>query len=190
MLRKTSFLLLIITVLGIITSCNDVDNERQLKDGDTIFFPDTAAFIREWKIVEHQMRADLFARDSMYNQLPFDTLELTYSMCDCPDWVDRTKGDIECKECTDFYIEPADSTLELPGEIYTSATTVRFYGVVIPGMNLPNGRKFTVPNPPSWTVFRYYGYEILRPYKIWAPRPKIWDELEDAVEVPLTVTIQ
>ena len=181
-MRVIYFMLPVVAIF--LVSCG---GETQLKDGDTIFFPDTAAFIRDWNIEEQQMRADLFTKDSLYNQLPFDTIELTYSMCDCPDWIDRTKGDIDCKECTDFYIESADTSLTLPDAIFVSgATTVRFYGVMLPGMNLPQGRSFYTSDPVEWTVFRYYGYEILRPYTIWGPQYKEFQAPGDT----LTGTVQ
>lgn len=175
---------LLITILS--SSCGE---EKSLKDGDTIFFPDTTAFIRNWSMNEKQMRADIFAADSMYNQLPLDTFQLTYSMCDCPDWIDRTKGDINCIECTDFYIEPADSSLELPWEFGVSGNTVQFYGVLIPGYNLPHGREFTVPDPPEWSVIRYYGFEVVRPYVLWGPQMKEFQEPGDTLSHSVQVTI-
>lgn len=164
MKTKVNQFILFLTLF--LVSCG---NDVQLKDGDTASLPDTTAFKNSWKMEEHQMLNELFTADTFYNPLGLDTFELTYSMCDCPDWIDRTKGDIDCKECTDFYIEPADSSLKLPGDFHVSGNTVRFYGVIIPAKVLPAGREFTVPNPPPWTVIRYYGYEVIRPYNIWGP---------------------
>jgi hypothetical protein len=178
----------------IFASCgNESSENNQLKDGDIIWYPDTVAFKEAWQMEEKQMRDDLFAADTMYNQLGLDTFELTYRMClECPDWIDFSKLELDCKECSDFYIEPADPSLKIPEElfIYEWVNTVRFYGVRVPEMGIPSSKKFSYLHATPWTIVKYYGYEVIRPYKIWAPRPKIFDEIEDTVEVPLTVTIQ
>ncbi|HTF06186.1 MAG TPA: hypothetical protein VK826_19280 [Bacteroidia bacterium] len=165
-------------------------NAKQYTDGDTVFFPDTTAFKQSWKMEEHKMLNELFAADSLYNQLELDTFDLYYSNCDCPDWIDRSKEGLGCKECSDFYVEPADPTLELPWEFHVSGNTVRYHGVLIPGYNLPQGRKFTVPNPPAWTVLRYYGYEVIQPYKIWGPTMRKFQGPGDTLESTVTLTIK
>lgn len=177
-------------LLGTILLLSSCGSETQLKDGDTIFFPDTTAFKNSWKMEERAMMNDLFEKETFYNQLGLDTFELSYSMCDCPDWIDRSKVHLDCKECSDFYIEAATSSLELPSNFHTSGNTVRFYGVLIPGKNLPQHREFTVPDPPAWTVIRYYGYEVVRPYQIWGPKMKEFQEPSDTLEYTLRLTIQ
>ena len=184
---KTRLNLLIIpTFLLLITSCG---NDVNYNPGDTISIPDTNAFKKTWKMEEKKMLSDLFTRDTFYNQLGLDTFELSYSMCDCPDWIDRSKLGLDCKECSDFYVEPADPSLEFPLEFFVSGNTVRFYGVRIPGFGLPAGRKFTVPDPPAWTVIRYYGYEVIRPYKIWGPEMKEFQEPDDTLESNVILTV-
>lgn len=175
-----------------ISSCgvnNESNGNAGLKDGDTIFFPDTTAFIASWKMNEKQMLSDLFAKDSAYNQLGLDTFELSYSPCDCPDWIDLKKVHLDCKECSDFYTDPADNSLKFPNEFLVHGNTVRFFGVRIPEMGLPEHREFEDPHPPKWTVIRYYGYEVVRPYKIWGPRPRIYSQLNDTVDLPMELTI-
>jgi hypothetical protein len=158
-------------------------------DGDTIFFPDTAGFKRAWNMTEQQMSDELFIADVSYNQLELDTFELTYTPCDCPDWIDQSKLHLECKECSDFYVDPAAPPLLLPEEFLVSGNTVRFYGVRIPGMNLPAQREFKTSDPPAWTVIRYYGYEVIRPYKIRGPQMKIFSAEGDTLRPELTLTI-
>lgn len=179
----------IAALLAAFTLLSCGEDKPALKNGDTVFFPDTAAFISSWKMEEHKMLSELFAADTFYNQLGLDTFGLTYSNCDCPDWIDKTKGDIDCKECTDFYIEPADPSLMLPDAFGVSGNTVIFYGVRIPGMNLPAGRQFTVPDPPAWTVIHYYGYTVTRPYKVHGPEMQIFQS-GDTVSYPVEVRIR
>lgn len=178
----------IVILFGVLltTSCSDT---KSLKNGDTIFFPDTAAFIRHWKMNETAMMSGLMIADSAYKELELDTFELTYGMCDCPDWHDYTKGDIDCRECTEFYVEPADAGLQFPSEFFVSGNTVRFYGKLIPGFNLPQNREFTTPNPEPWTVIRYYGYEVVRPYKVWGPKMKEFQEPADTLTYSVVVPI-
>lgn len=176
-----SFLLVLIQACG--------ETSPQLKTGDTIFFPDTAAFIHQWKMTEAVMMDDLVKADSAYRELELDTFELTYGMCDCPDWHDYTKGDIDCRECTEFYVEPADAGLEFPSEFFVSGNTVRFYGKLIPGFNLPQNRTFTNPDPEPWTVIRYYGYEVVRPYKVSGPKMKEFQEPADTLTYNVVVPI-
>lgn len=184
---KTRIQLIIsFALLVLLSSCG---SESQLENGDTISFPDTAAFRQSWKMNEQQMLTELFANDTFYNQLGLDTLELTYTPCDCPDWIDRSKLELDCKECSDFYTEAADPSLVFPSAFLVSGNTVRFYGVRIPGMNLPAGREFTTPNPPAWTVFRYYGYEVLRPYKVWGPNMKQFQAPSDTVVYSVVLSI-
>ena len=136
------------------------------------------------------MRSDLFAADSSYNQLGLDTFELTYMQCDCPDWYDASTLYLNCKECSEFYVEPADPMLAFPQPFLVSRNIVRFYGVRIPGLNLPANRKFNEPNPPAATVFRYYGYEVLRPYKIWGSQMKRFLDPADTIMEDVKLTIR
>lgn len=183
----TQFILLIIVVT--LASC--ANDPKQLKDGDTIFYPDTVAFKESWKMEEKVMREDLFVADTFYNALGLDTFELSYWPCDCPDWIDLAKVHLDCKECSDFYIEPADLSLKFPDEFIVHDNTVRFYGVRIPEMGLPKYKEFPSQGQrPMWTIIKYYGYEVVRPYKVWTPRPVFYDELNDTIDVPLVVTFQ
>ena len=134
------------------------------------------------------MQSESFARDSFYNQLGLDTFELTYTPCDCPDWIDVSKLSLECKECSDFYVDPNDGYLMLPNEFFVAGNVVRFFGVRVPGMNLPLTKEFMLPDPLAWTVIHYYGYEVRRPYKVWGHSMKQYQN-GDTIAVPVAVTI-
>jgi hypothetical protein len=185
MLRISLLSAFIITLS--LTSCSD--STHDYKNGDTIFFPDTTAFLRSWKMNEKVFRDEVYIADAAYQELPLDTLELTYGMCDCPDWHDYTKGDIDCRECTEFYIEAADASLQLPDAFLVNGNTVRFYGVLIPGFNLPQNRAFTTPDPEPWTVLRYYGYEVVKPYKVWGSALKEFQESGDTLSRKVIVQV-
>lgn len=174
--------------LLILQSCGN--GTKQYKDGDTVFFPDTTAFLRAWEMREKVFLDEVYIADAAYNQLPLDTFVLTYGMCDCPDWHDHTKGDIDCRECTEFYIEPADASLQFPGDFHVGGNTVHFYGILIPGFNLPQGRQFTIPNPEPWSVVRYYGYEVVRPYKVWGPKWRMFQAEGDTLSISTEVNVR
>jgi hypothetical protein len=179
-----------ITLLTVVLICNSCSGPTAPhKNGDTIFFPDTTAFIQSWKMNEKQMRGDLFTADTTCNQLGLDTFELTYRPCECPDWIDMNKVALDCKECSDFYVDPADPSLVFPDAFLVHGNTVRFFGVRIPEMGLPVHREFENSNPPKWTVIKYYGYEVVRPYRVWGPRPRFYDQLNDSIDTPLELTI-
>ncbi len=158
----------------LILSCG---TEPQLKDGDTVFFPDTIAFKQEWKMEEQQMLTEVFAADTSYNQLGLDTIDLTFKFSSGPDWIDTSKLALDCKECSEFYTEPAVYSLMFPTAFLYDGNTVRFYGVRIPGVNVPAGREFS---PPS-AVFRYYGYDVIGTFKVWGPTMSITQN-QDTVE--------
>jgi hypothetical protein len=185
---KSGINLFIASILLVtVSSCG---TDAQFKNGDTVFFPDTTVFLRSWQMNEKVFLDETYIADAAYHDLPLDTFELTYGMCDCPDWHDYTKGDIDCRECTEFYIEPADPSLQLPESFHVNGNTVRFYGVLIPGFNLPQGRQFTTPDPEPWTVVRYYGYEVLHPYKVWGPQWKMFQAEGDTLSISTTPVIQ
>jgi hypothetical protein len=165
-LMKTSLTLFIVTLQVVLFSSCGSD---QANSGDKNSLSDTTAFKQSWKMQESIMLNELFAADTFYNQLGLDTFELTYTPCDCPDWIDVAKLPLDCKECSDFYVDPADHSLALPEEFMVAGNVVRYYAVRIPGMNLPSTKKFQRSDPPAWTVVRYYGYQIIRPYKIMGP---------------------
>jgi hypothetical protein len=80
--------------------------------------------------------------------------------------------------------------MKFPDDFLVNGNTVRFFGVRIPEMGLPQFRDFGGPHPPMWTIIKYYGYEVIGHYKVWAPHPEVHDELNGTIQVPLVVTIQ
>jgi hypothetical protein len=75
-----------------------------------------------------------------------------------------TAADTNC-----YYIEPASPELEVPWRVCVTGTKIKFIGRAYTDMRYPANAKFIDPNPPKGKVFRYYGYEIIKPYKIWGP---------------------
>ncbi|MCA6361691.1 MAG: hypothetical protein IM638_01520 [Bacteroidetes bacterium] len=51
---------------------------------------------------------------------------------------------------------------------------------------LPKNGDFTVPNPPKGKVFRYYSYEIIRPYSVWGP--EVFSEVDPETGDSLSAT--
>jgi hypothetical protein len=190
MRRFANMQMLLVAAVLLLQSCSDGSPDTATEDGDTIFYPDTVAFRQNWKLQQNVMREDLFTADTFYNQLGLDTFELTYTPCDCPDWIDQSKAELECKECSDFYVDPADVSLNIPENLFVNGNRIIFYGVRIPEMNIPANKKFTTPNPPRWTVIRYYGYKVTQPYKIWGPPMKVFRLPDDTIEIPVTLLMQ
>lgn len=116
-----------------------------------------------------------------------DTLELTYyfGFCDCQNWVlsevhDRAKNEYSDLDELDprgqiqfnldehgFYLEPATKELEIDWRTQVNGTHIRVIGREYQEKGLTG--RFTVPDPPKGRVFRYYSYEIIRPYYVWGP---------------------
>jgi hypothetical protein len=116
-----------------------------------------------------------------------DTLELTYyfGFCDCQSWViseihDRANNEHSNLDDLDprgqvqfnldqhgFYLEPASNELEMDWRTQVNGTHIRVIGREYEEKGLAGA--FTVPDPPKGRVFRYYSYEIIRPYYVWGP---------------------
>lgn len=185
------FKLRYIVSIAILTSLLSCGEEiKHYKNGDTVFFPDTAQFLREWKMTEKDYSQEAFIRDSGYAELPMDTFLLTYHMCDCPDWELNIPEDPARPADNDYYIEAADSSLEFPWEFYVSGNKMWVYGRVLAINTLPQGGEFTVPNPPKWKVIRYYGFEVVRPYWIWGPKYKEFQAPGDTIESTVQLQIR
>jgi len=116
-----------------------------------------------------------------------DTLYLTYyfSGCDCTRWVENKtfqkakkngenlsgedfRGAIEFSDTHSYYIEAAKGAIRIPNDIEVNGNTARFVGRLYSYNCLPNDGEFTDPFPPRGKVFRYYEYEVVRPFKIRA----------------------
>ncbi len=173
---------------------------------------DTALVISQLNIKEHASLLNLAneENDQLYEQL--DTLELTYyfGFCDCQRWIIsdiHNKALSEHEDLDDmdprgqvqfnldehgYYIEAAHEDLELNWRTGVNGTTIRFIGREYKDKRLPEGEEFTVPDPPEGKVFRYYSYEILRPYSIWGPDRlmEIDEETGDSIVNPTILTVK
>lgn len=119
---------------------------------------DTIALVASLNIIEEKIDFD-----SLYDNL--DTIIVGYQSfaCDCPQWELEKSGDY-------FYIEPSTINLETPWQIEVKGNKVKLIGKEYKGLGYPNNAKFIDGNPPKGKVFKYFGYEILKPYKVWAGR--------------------
>lgn len=176
--------------IGIIltfTACQAVvhKNEPFVIVGDI----DTLKIISKLNIKERASRLDLINEkvDSLSDRV--DTLDLTYyfGFCDCQRWIDAKihqkalgehadldeldpRGQVEFNlDKHGYYIEAAANGLTIDGRAEVNGTTIRFIGREYIDKRLPQDGEFTVPDPPKGKVFRYYSYEILRPYQVWGP---------------------
>jgi hypothetical protein len=185
-------------------SCQTAENKTPATSRMLVGDFDTAKVISQLAIKERVSRLDLVDKDIMPPQMPIDTLELTYyfAFCDCQQWI---LADIHNKAKTQndnvdeldargqlqfnldehgYYIEAADSSLELDWRVGVNGTTVRFIGKEYMDKRLPQNGGFTVPDPPKGKVFRYYSYEIIRPYNVWGP--EVFSEVDPETGDSLT----
>jgi hypothetical protein len=164
---------------------NTKQNEELLIVGDI----DTAKIISQLAINESVSHLEL--SNEKINNLAdnLDTLDMTYyfGFCDCQQWIvseihnkalneNAYLDELDPRGQTEFnldkhgyYIEAANKELEIDWRTEVNGTAIRFIGRVYNDKRLPKDGDFTVPNPPKGKVFRYYSYQILRPYKIWGP---------------------
>jgi hypothetical protein len=114
-----------------------------------------------------------------------DTIELTDMRfaCDCPSWFDSLsysinksvnmpidKMDVNSLSFREncYYIEPADKKLSMTSLLLLPRTRVKLFGKKYIKMKLPSDNSIQDPNSPEGHVFRYYGFEIVRPFKIYS----------------------
>jgi hypothetical protein len=194
--------------LLLLISCQSYKLQSQEKLVNPI---DTLQIIKALNITEHQIAKELMSEmlDSLSTKL--DTMELVYhfAFCDCQRWIERNiyekvnekeknvdkldaRGQIEFNlERHGYYIEPAQESLELPDCIHVNGTKIRLIGRLYKNLRLPESGQFTVPNPPLGKVFRYYGYEILRPYKVWGNHVEVYNfENKQIYSVPSILTVK
>lgn len=192
MITKNNIAVAIVLTL---TACQTPENKneqklaKQYNDLYIIGDIDTAKVISQLAIKESGSRIDL-SNEKLENLSDnLDTLELTYyfGFCDCQRWIVSEihnkalvehpdldgfdpRGQIEFNiDKHGYYIEAVNGDLEIDPRTEVNGTTVRFIGRAYKDKRLPRNGGFTVPNPPEGKVFRYYSYQILRPYKIWGP---------------------
>lgn len=152
---------------------------------------DTVQVIADMNIREKIFMSGLLETDSKSGlQSRIDTIELMYIpfACDCPHWVvaaeynrvDRHNSVKKNNQSDNFvefnnaeysyYIEPACKELKLPDYVCVNRNIIRFTGRSYNQTRYPADADFMDPNPPKAKVLRYYGYEILKPYKVWGPK--------------------
>jgi len=89
--------------------------------------------------------------------------------CDCADWI-RTQDQNRFENREDslvnacFYIEPADSTLELPGKLYQNGYIIEFTGQFYERKGFPKGYE-SEEMPDRAKVFRYTKYKVIRTHE-------------------------
>lgn len=175
------------------------ENDSEVDTTPDFLIPpfDTLEVISQMEIVEHNSDYSNLNEEIDGLNAKVDTLELTYyfGFCDCQRWVIREIHESALTEHPDldeldprgqvqfnldehgYYVEPATKELEVDGRTHVNGTTIRFIGREYTNTGLPKGVGFTVPDPPSGKVFRYYSYEVLKPYLVWGP-----DELKEVSE--------
>jgi hypothetical protein len=173
---------------------------------------DTNKVIAQLGIIESNARLDLANEKIHHLSDKLDTLEFTYyfGFCDCQRWIVSEIHDQAATENPDldeldprgqvefdldehgYYIEPASKDLEMNSRIEVNGTRVRLIGREYIDKKLPESGGFTVPNPPKGKVFRYYSFQIIRPYDIWGP-PKfesVNSETGDTITEPTILTVR
>lgn len=208
-------------VIGIILtlmSCHAVDNKVEQKligsTAETVIIGDidTAKIISQLAIKESASRLDLL--NEQVDNLPVrvDTLELTYyfGFCDCQRWIvseiykqalggDSNLDELDPRGHIEFnldkhgyYIEAVNKELEIDWRTEVNGTTIRFIGREYLDKRLPKDGGFTIPDPPVGKVFRYYSYQILRPYQVWGPDKfiELDKETGDSVKEKIILTVK
>lgn len=199
-------------------SCQTAENkgeQKHLSQNDEMLIigdVDTTKIISQLAIKESGSRLDLSNEkiDNLADNL--DTLELTYyfGFCDCQRWIiseiynralteNADLEELDPRGQTEFniakhgyYIEPANKELEIDWRTEVNGTTIRFIGREYMDKRLPKDGGFAVPDPPIGKVFRYYSYQILRPYQIWGPHKltEIDKKTGDSIKEPTVLNVK
>lgn len=175
-------------LLTFMFSCQEKSMQSNI--GDTISFPDTTEYKKSLILRESIPPQAFLKLDTTWTFIKLDTFRLSYSMGDCPDWVNLEDTSQRSNKREEYYLEAANSSNAIPDQMHVSGNTFVIYGKVLRGNGLPLGREFTVPDPPEWKVIRYYGYSVVKPYRIWGPIYKEFNGPGDTLELTLRLTIQ
>ena len=207
-----------IGIILTLTSCQTVENKNEQKHTDTneelliVGDIDTAKIISQLEIKESASRMDLSSEKIANLSDQLDTLELTYyfGFCDCQRWIVSEihnialseepnldeldpRGQIEFNlDKHGYYIEASNKELKIDWRTEVNGTTIRFIGREYKDKRLPEDGEFTVPDPPKGKVFRYYSYQILRPYQIWGPDKfiEVDKETGDSIKEKIILTVK
>lgn len=187
-----SFLLLLL-----FAACNNykqgISNTDNIEKNEI----DTAKALEEMQIVEKQKNLYLMENDLTLGlkkgPKTIDLMYIPYS-CDCPSWVfpeeyekvdehnnkfERvlTEKEFEHFDVLEFayYIEPASIEIEIPCYLKVNRNVIRLIGREYNEIGYPENFQSPDPHAPKGKVFRYYGYEIIKPYRVWGP--KVFDSV-------------
>lgn len=193
-MKKIYFFVFIILLI----SCHNRDNVSCDTNSKNALPFDSAQAIANLHIKESVDKLQLLSNDvNLELNNTVDTLELMYAAyaCDCPQWIDPNAYQGSDNNVTfdqqeySYYIEAAHSELELDWHMLIYGNIIRFIGEQYIELGYPAHFEFVDPNPPKGKVFRYYKYEILKPYKLWGPdvfvgfQPETWDSLLAPIEL-------
>ena len=140
-------------------------------DSDRLILPfDSAKVLKMMNIVDsvNEVEKYIGERNSeLFSKI--DTLDLIdmHFACDCPNWRYADSANRNDFLEKDFYIEPGDEKLKLPGCLQTGR--VQFIGREYGGKGYPKNPQFMDPNPPMGRVFKYYAYKIYKPFTVYGP---------------------
>lgn len=187
-MRAAQLLTLCLFILGCKNSKEKEIRRQFISDGITHIVSgdiDTSVLIEALNIVEN--KADF---SEAHEKLDTITLEYKSFACDCPQW-QISSYDTGLFLDIHYYIEPKNVNLELP-RLLVAGTRVKFIGKEYKELRYPNNAKFTDLNPPKGKVFRYFSYEVLKPYKVWAARKFDYVDLVsgDSSFIPIQVTVR
>ena len=165
---------------------------------------DTIKFKELSRDYDRYMKLELIKVEEDTNLFPeLDTLILSdlRMACDCPDWFDETRYILKYPHQTciynemdnngklDFryYVQPACKELSMDKLSFVPGTKVKFIGRHYKKHGLPGDTQD--PNPPKWKVFRYYSFEVVRPYKVYFTIPSFESTSEDIKDSMTYLTI-
>lgn len=95
---------------------------------------------------------------------------------DYPDYVlDSMKTNSNTHK-NEYYIDPFIDTLKIPSNLLLAGNRFKLIGFVSTKIGYPKYNNFISPNPTKWQVFKFYSYEIIKPYRIYRYEDEIFDE--------------
>ena len=127
--------------------------------------------------------------DSLKGRL--DSINVMYIAfaCDCPDFVIESSKDTNGQYHNSYYVEPASDKVSIPEMLLYSHNEFTFHGQVIKESGFPANSQFQDPIPTPGRVFRYWSYQIKRPYKFWGPKYEVADD-NDSTELTSVIQVK
>ncbi|MFM2385471.1 MAG: hypothetical protein RL660_228 [Bacteroidota bacterium] len=175
-------------IMCIVTSCSySAKNQHDIKSSKGRQAKIDTTSQKELVLAKSKMNCSLLIYTDTNSDLSIDidTLELIdlRFACDCASWFDSASYAKETHSSSRlthldyntkvfrkhvYYLEAASKELDLSSLLLKAHTKVVFYGRKYNKETLPNDNQLQDPNPPAGKVFRYYGYEIIRPFRVYA----------------------